>query len=149
MVLYLFLLFQVLSWALRIAIVINANRNVTMITIIVIRSGFAAVVIMIVLWNAKGKAVNRRVILELTYVNWIWNVKVTIVIKPARLKNVSWTAEGKIVKHKGAKEMYVNWIYNVTIRIVNKSATLKYVSWTAAGKIVKHKSAWEMYVNWI
>ena len=80
--------------------------------IIVIRSGIAAVVIIAVIWNARAKSVNRRAILELSSVKWIWNVKVAIVTKPATLTNVIWTAAGKIVKHRSVevKEMYVKWI---------------------------------------
>ena len=53
----------VLGWAVKIAI-IKKSVNVTMMTIIVICSGIAAVVIIIVLRNAREKAVNRRALLE-------------------------------------------------------------------------------------
>ena len=56
--------------------------------ITVIRSEITAVVIIFVIWNARGKGVNRRVILELSSVKWIWNVKVEIVTKTATLTNV-------------------------------------------------------------
>ena len=48
LVLFLFLSFQVLGRAMVIAIRINVNRNVTLMAIIIIRSGITAVVIIIV-----------------------------------------------------------------------------------------------------
>ena len=48
LVLFLFLLFQVLGWTVRIAMRINVNRKLIMETIIVIRSGIAAEVIIVV-----------------------------------------------------------------------------------------------------
>ena len=45
---FLFLLFQVLGWTVRIAMRINVNRKLIMETIIVIRSGIAAEVIIVV-----------------------------------------------------------------------------------------------------
>ena len=48
LVLFLFLLFQVLGWTARIAMRINVNRKLIMETIIVIRSGIAAEVIIVV-----------------------------------------------------------------------------------------------------
>ena len=48
LVLFLFLSFQVLGRAMVIATRINVNRNVTLMAIIVIRSGITAVVIIIV-----------------------------------------------------------------------------------------------------
>ena len=80
--------------------------------ITVIRSGITAVVIIFVIWNARGKGVNRRAILELSSVKWIWNVKVEIVTKTATLTNVIWTAAGKTVKYRSVtvKELYVKWI---------------------------------------
>ena len=48
LILFLFSLFQVLSWAVKIAIGMNVDHNVQMVAIILIRSGIAAVVIMLV-----------------------------------------------------------------------------------------------------
>ena len=48
LVLFLFLLFQVLGWTVRIAMRINVNRKLIKETIIVIRSGMAAEVIIVV-----------------------------------------------------------------------------------------------------
>ena len=64
LILFLFSLFQVLSWAVKIAIGMNVDHNVQMVAIILIRSGIAAVVIMLVVWNARGMGVNRTAILE-------------------------------------------------------------------------------------
>ena len=64
LILFFFSLFQVLSWAVKIAIGMNVDHNVQMVAIILIRSGIAAVVIMLVVWNARGMGVNRTAILE-------------------------------------------------------------------------------------
>ena len=62
--LFLFLLFQVLPWSLKIAIRRNVNRKVKITAIIVICSGIAAVVIIVVVCNAWGEGVSRRAILK-------------------------------------------------------------------------------------